>query len=83
MKKNQWIAGLVVVAALAGLLVWGRDRIHFDFHVFGSQIALADWRKIAMALACIYLCYLLRAARWAMLIKPLEYVLPVYSNSER
>ena len=76
MKKNQWIAGVVVVAALAGLLVWGRDRIHFDFHAFGAQLALADWRKIAIALGCIYAGYVFRAARWAMLIKPHKRVSP-------
>jgi len=69
LKKNQWIVGLVVLAALVALLVWGRDRIHFDFGVFRAQLTLADWRKIGIALASIYFCYLLRSVRWSLLLR--------------
>ncbi len=68
MKKRQLILGLVVLAALVALWFWGRDRIHFDFGVFRSQLALADWRHIGIGLACIYFAYVLRAARWALLM---------------
>jgi hypothetical protein len=61
--------GLVGLAALAALVVWGRDRIHFDFGVFGAQLAQADWRKIAIALGCIYVCYVIRSVRWALLLR--------------
>jgi uncharacterized protein (TIRG00374 family) len=57
------------LAALAALVVWGRDRIHFDFGVFGAQLAQADWRKIAIALGCIYVCYVIRSVRWALLLR--------------
>ncbi len=57
------------LAALAALVVWGRDRIHFDFGVFRSQLAQADWRKIAIALGCIYVCYVIRSVRWALLLR--------------
>ena len=76
MKKNQLIFALVILAALAALVFWGRDRIHFDFALFRDQLALADWRKIGIGLACIYVCYLFRAARWALLIKPHKKVSP-------
>ena len=69
MKKNQLIAGLIVLAALVVLIVWGRDRIHFDFAVFRSQLALADWRKIGIAAACIYIGYIFRSVRWALLLR--------------
>lgn len=69
MKKNHWILGLVVLAALVALVVWGRDRIHFDFGVFRAQLALADWAKIGIATACIYLAYVFRAVRWALLLR--------------
>ena len=69
MKKNQLILGLVVLAALVALVIWGRDRIHFDFGVFRSQLALADWRKIGIAFACIYVCYIFRSVRWALLLR--------------
>ena len=57
-------------------MVWGRDRIHFDFGVFRAQLALADWRRIGWRSACIYAAYVFRAARWALLIKPNKKVAP-------
>ena len=69
MKKNHLILGLVVLAALAALLIWGWNRSHFDFGLFRSQLAMADWRKIGIAIGCIYLAYLIRAARWALLLR--------------
>ena len=76
MKKNQLILSLVVLAALVALVVWGRDRIHFDFGVFRSQVALADWRKIGIAFACIYVGYCFRAVRWAFLLRHIKKVGP-------
>jgi len=78
LKKNQLILGLLVLVGLAVLLYAGRDRIHFDFGVFRTQLAMADWRKIGLGVACIYIGYLFRAARWALLIKPHKKV-PVLS----
>jgi len=69
LKKHQWITGAVVLAALVGLLLWGRHRIHFDFGAFWSQFVEADWRRIAIALACIYAGYVIRSVRWALLLR--------------
>jgi hypothetical protein len=69
LKKKQWIVGLAVLAALVLLVVWGHRRIHFDFAVFRAQLALADWGKMAVGLGCIYIGYILRSARWAMLLR--------------
>jgi glycosyltransferase 2 family protein len=69
LKKRQWIVGLVVLVALAGLVLWGWRRIHFDFSAFWAQFVQADWRRIAVALACIYLGYLFRSVRWAFLLR--------------
>ncbi len=69
MKKRQWILGLVVLAALVALALWARSRVHFDFHVFATQVARADWRRIAVAVACIYVAYVFRAVRWARLMR--------------
>lgn len=69
MKKGQLILGLVVLAALAGLALWARGRVHFDFGVFRAQVALADWRMIAAATGCIYLGYVIRSVRWALLLR--------------
>jgi hypothetical protein len=76
LKKHQWIAGLVVLAVLVAIVLWGRDRIHFDFGDFRSQLALADWRKIGIATGCIYLGYLFRSVRWALLLRHNQKVPP-------
>ena len=77
LKKRQWIAGLVVLVALIALVIWARHRIHFDFAEFRSQLAMADWTKIAIGLACIYLGYVIRAARWALLLRHNKRVQPL------
>jgi len=69
LKKKQLVMGLIVLAVLAALVVWGRDRMHFDFAAFRSQLALADWRKIFLGLACIYIAYVFRAVRWSLLLR--------------
>jgi hypothetical protein len=74
LKKKQLILGLVVLVALIALVVWGRDRIHFDFAVFRSQLALADWRKIGIGFASIYFCYVIRSVRWALLLRHMKKV---------
>jgi len=76
LKKHQWIGALVVVAALAALIIWGRHRIHFDFAVFRAQIALADWRMIALGAACIYIAFAFRSVRWALLLRHNKKVAP-------
>ena len=69
MKKNQLILGLVVLVGLIALVIWGRDRIHFDFGQFRAQLALANWWKIAIGTGCIYLGYVFRSVRWALLLR--------------
>ena len=69
MKKRQWIIGLVVLAALVGFVAWGWREIHFDFGAFWAQFMQADWRRIAIALACIYVGYVFRSIRWAFLLR--------------
>jgi hypothetical protein len=69
LNKKQWILGLVVLAALAGLFFWGRQKFHFNFGVFRTQLAEADWWKIAIGIGCIYLAFVFRSVRWAALLK--------------
>lgn len=69
MKKKQLIVGLVILVALAVLVFWGRDRIHFDFATFRAQLSAADWTKMIIALGCIYVGYVLRSMRWALLLR--------------
>jgi len=68
-KKSQWIVGLIVLAALVALVLWARTRVHFDFRIFRAQVAQADWLRIAMATACIYVGFLFRSVRWSRLVR--------------
>jgi uncharacterized protein (TIRG00374 family) len=67
-RRNR-IAALIVLVALAALIWLGRDRIHFNWGVFGSQLRQAEWKLILLALGCIYLGYVFRSVRWALLIR--------------
>jgi len=69
LKKKQLLGGLVVLALLIALLIWGRDKIHFDFGAFRTQLAMASWSKIALGIGCIYLGYIFRSVRWAYLLR--------------
>ena len=66
-----------MLAALIALALWARHRIHFDFAELRTQIALADWRRIVLGLACIYAGYVIRSARWALLLRHNKKVPPL------
>ena len=68
-NRKSRIVALIVVVALAALIWLGRGRIHFNWGVFVSQLRQADWRLILIGLGCIYLGYIFRSVRWAMLIR--------------
>jgi len=74
--KRNLILGLLFLALVAALFIWGRDRMHFDFGAFRSQLAMANWGKIGIATTCIYLGYIFRSVRWALLIRHSKKVPP-------
>ncbi|MGH9562527.1 MAG: lysylphosphatidylglycerol synthase domain-containing protein, partial [Terracidiphilus sp.] len=77
MKKNQWIVGLLVLIALGALGLWARTRVHFDFHVFATQVALANWWMIILGGLCIYAGFVFRAFRWSALVRHTQHVPPL------
>jgi uncharacterized protein (TIRG00374 family) len=85
LKKNKLITGLVVLAALVALLVYAQQKYFLSWQKildswqkFLAQLAHADWRKIGIAFGCIYVCYLFRAVRWALLLRHIKKV-PLFS----
>lgn len=68
-SKRNWIVLVILLAAVAVLIAYGRHRVHFDWHVFVEQLRQAEWGRIALALGSIYLGYVFRSARWALLIR--------------
>ena len=77
MKNSKLIVSLVVLALLVGFGVWADYHVTFSFSHFREQLARADWHKIAIGLGCIYLGYVFRGLRWAMLIRPNKKVGPL------
>ena len=67
--------GLLIVLAVAVFLL--RNRIHFDWRTFVTQLQLADWRMFGLGIALIYAAYCVRAVRWALFLKPTRRVGPL------
>jgi hypothetical protein len=62
-----YLVGAILLAALVGVI---HSRVHFQWSVFRDQMQHVDWRRIAVAAALVLFCYWLRAARWAVLLRP-------------
>ena len=69
LKKKQLVLGLVVLAVLVAGGIWAYYHVHFDIREFRSQLAGANWKKILFALGCIYVGYIFRSVRWALLLR--------------
>ena len=76
LKNKRWILWLLVVVALVVLALVARQRIHFNWQVFLQQLKLADWTKIGIGIAMIWLAYGVRATRWALFLRPTKKVSP-------
>jgi hypothetical protein len=68
-KYGKLILSVVVFAVLAGFGIWAYRHVGFNFDTFRTQLSQVNWTKIAIGLGCIYLGYVLRAVRWAVLIR--------------
>jgi glycosyltransferase 2 family protein len=69
LKNKRWILWLVAAAAVVAVVVLLRGRIHFDWAIFIHQLKLADWPDIGIGVGCIYLGYVFRSMRWALLLR--------------
>jgi glycosyltransferase 2 family protein len=70
LKKHPWImylVGAIILGALGWLV---HTRVHFQWSVFRDQLQHVDWGRIVLAAVLVLFCYYLRAARWAVLLKP-------------
>ena len=68
--RRLWPVGAVV---LLGVMLWVlRHRINFDPHAFAQQIRFVSPVHVALALVAIYLGFVLRATRWAILLGPVK-----------
>jgi uncharacterized membrane protein YbhN (UPF0104 family) len=67
-RRGNRILWLIAVVFLAALVWFGARHFHFNWTVFLHQLRLADWRRMALALGCIYAGYLIRGYRWVRLM---------------
>lgn len=77
MKKSQLILSASVLLALVVLALYEQHLHPFNFSMFIDEFQKADWQKIGIGVACIYLGYVFRAVRWAMLVRPNKKVSPL------
>ncbi len=70
MKRRNGILWFAVLIVLAILVLVFRDRIHFDWAVFWSQLSHVAWKPVAIAALLIWATYWMRSARWAVLVAP-------------
>ena len=70
MKKNQWMIYVVTAALLLALALWAATHVKFDWNTFVDQMRHVVWKHIAFGIALIWLGYVMRAVRWAILLKP-------------
>jgi uncharacterized membrane protein YbhN (UPF0104 family) len=74
MKKRDGIVWLLLVAVLVLVVVFFRDKIHFDWRMFGQQLKHANLWHIGAGIALIYGTYFLRAIRWSVFVAPTKKV---------
>jgi uncharacterized membrane protein YbhN (UPF0104 family) len=74
MKKRDGIVWLLLVAVLVLVVVLFRDKIHFDWRMFGQQLKHANLWHIGAGIALIYGTYFLRAIRWSVFVAPTKKV---------
>jgi uncharacterized protein (TIRG00374 family) len=64
---------LLLVLLAAAILLWlFRDRIQGSWHPLREQLRAVSWTRVALGVVIIYLCFVLRAARWSVLLSPMR-----------
>jgi hypothetical protein len=69
LKNIKLILSLIVLIALVALGFWAYYHVNFSFTNFRAQLQLANWGTMTIGLACIYLAYVFRSVRWALLLR--------------
>jgi uncharacterized membrane protein YbhN (UPF0104 family) len=77
LKNAKVIVSLLVLVLLIGFGFWAYYHVNFSFASFRSQLALANWVTMAIGLGCIYLAYVFRSVRWALLLRHNKKVPPL------
>lgn len=78
MKSGKLIVSVVVFIVLIGFGIWAYRHVGFNFALLKEQLRQVSWVRIAIALGCIYMGYVIRGVRWAALIRHNRQV-PIFS----
>lgn len=76
-QRRNWILWVIALVVLGALIWYAWQHIHFNWTVFVEQLRLADWRRMALGLACIYFGYVVRGYRWVKLMRHKEKLPPL------
>jgi uncharacterized membrane protein YbhN (UPF0104 family) len=74
MKKRDGIVWFSLIVILIVIVVLFRDRIHFDWATFWTQLKHANPWHIGAGIALIYMTYWMRALRWSVFLAPTKKV---------
>ena len=74
MKKRDGIIWFSVIAALILVVMFFRDKLHFDWAMFWQQLKHASPWHLVAGMTLIYGTYWLRAMRWAVFVGPTKKV---------
>ena len=74
MTKHKAVLWSVVVIALAALVFFYRDKVHFDWKNFWQQLRYVSFGHILAGIALVYTTFWLRAVRWAVFVSPTKKV---------
>jgi len=73
MRRRRVLVTILVAVALIALIYWQyRSWEEFDWRAFLRESRRADPLRIGLAVAIIYLVYLLRAWRWKIFLRPVS-----------
>lgn len=72
-SRTRTIVLFLLTIVLIAVMAWlSRDRMHLDWHSLRQQFYAVSWVRVAIGIALIYLCFVLRAARWSVLLAPMR-----------
>jgi glycosyltransferase 2 family protein len=72
-SRTRTVALLLIAIVLIAVIAWlSRSRMNLDWHSLREQFYAVSWARVAIGIALIYVCFVLRAARWSVLLAPMR-----------
>ena len=71
-RKKIAAGGLLLAALVVWAVIFATHKRGFNWHVFVATVTALDWTWLALSVMFAYSTYVVRALRWAVLLKPLR-----------